>query len=107
MLQLDDDETDEKINTARINDLVRYSTVSLKFYQSNIINKEVMANDNVNYYQPGFLTRITLALKSGWGLFAGLLVALANIWVLMLVGIAAWFVYKYFKRNKPFVHHKA
>lgn len=106
ILQEKDDLIDRHINSSRIDDSVKNSTITLFFYETNVIKKEIIANDDLSVYDPPFLTRLTLALKNGWDLFIDLLVGLANIWILVLMGLAAWFVYKYHKKNKPAVHSK-
>jgi hypothetical protein len=92
VLNLKDDLVDEQISNRRIDDEVKYSTISLSFYQSNTIYKEVIANDDPSAYNPPFYKRIANALENGWQLFSEIIIGLMNLWVFILVGIAAWIV---------------
>ena len=100
IIQEKDDMVDRHINNSRVDDSVKNSTITLYFYETNVIKKEIVADDDLSAYNPPFLTRLALALKGGWDLFVDLLVGLVNIWVLAVTGIAAWFVYARSKSKK-------
>lgn len=99
VLYLKDDMVDGQIQNQRINDAVRYSVVSLSFYESNSIIRERIVNDDPSAYQLPFFKRLGLALSNGWFLFVDLLIGLANLWVLLPIAVAIWFVYKALKRK--------
>ena len=94
ILQGKDDLIDRHLTNSRLDDSVKNSTITLFFYETNVIKKEIIANDDLSAYNPPFFTRLTLALQTGWNLFVDLIVGLANIWVLLLSACAAWFIYK-------------
>jgi hypothetical protein len=90
VLDLKDGLVDEQINNKMIDDQVKYSVISLSFYQSNTISKEIVANDDTSDYNLPFLTRAGMALANGWNMFKELIIAALNIWVLLVLGIGAW-----------------
>ncbi len=101
VLNVKDELVDNNINNMRINDAVRYSTIGLKLYQNNAINREVVANNNLSNYQLPFFVRMGNSLSYGWVLFKDIVIGITNIWILILIGISAWFAFKYFaKRSK-------
>ncbi len=99
MLKIKDDMVDGNISNRRVDEAVRYSTIDLSLYQSNTIVQEIIANDDTSLYQLPFTTRLSIALQNGWGLFASLVVALANLWVFVLVACAVWFAFRMYKRK--------
>jgi hypothetical protein len=101
MLRIKDETVDQKIGNSRIDDAVRFSVVDMNLYQSNTVAKEIIANDDTGIYQISFYNRLIIALQNGWELFATLLITLTNLWVFILAGCTAWFVYKQYKRKAP------
>ncbi|AMR30318.1 hypothetical protein A0256_02245 [Mucilaginibacter sp. PAMC 26640] len=105
VLWLKDDLVDGQINNRRIDAAVKYSTISLDFYQSNTIVKEMIANDDPSAYQLPFFKRLLMAVTNGWMIFTELVLGIANLWVFVLIGIGLWMAYKVYK--KRFVEFKA
>lgn len=101
VLWLKDDMIDGQINNQKIDEAVNYSVVSLKFYQSNTIYKERIANDDPSVYKMPFGNRLLLAFSNGWFLFTELILGLANLWMLILLAIGAWLGFKTYKRKYP------
>src|SRR5215217_5725918 len=99
-LQLKDDYVDKKIENLIIDNKVRYSNITLNFYQDNTVKRMVVENDNLSDYRPGFFKRFLLAIGSGWTIFEEVIIALTNLWVLLVLGTAAYFIIKYFKQKK-------
>ncbi|RWY49457.1 DUF4349 domain-containing protein [Mucilaginibacter gilvus] len=99
VLWLKDDMIDGQINNQRINAAVKYSTVSLNFYQSNTILKEMIANDDPSSYQLPFFKRLGMAIASGWLMFTEILLGLANLWVFVLIGLGLWMAYKFYRKK--------
>lgn len=101
VLDLYDDMVDQQIGNRQIDDEVKNSTVMLSFYQSNTINKEVIANDDPSAYSQPFFDRLLMACQNGWSLFIDLVIGLANIWFLILAGLLAWFyIIRHNRRKK-------
>ena len=99
VLNLKDDQVDEQINNQRINDEVKYSVISLSFYQSKTINKEIVANDDPSTYNLPFIGRFGMAFSNGWHLFQELVILLADMWVFIVIGIGIWLFARYSKRK--------
>lgn len=100
VLSLKDNMIDEKINNLLINDQVKYSIAQLDLYQSNIITKEVIANDNPTEYQLPFVNRIGLAFENGWYLLKEIIVGLINLWAIICLGMLAWYFIRMFNGRK-------
>lgn len=98
-LYLKDDFVDRKIENLMINNKVKYSTITLNFYQDNTVKTMIVANDNVYDYKPGFASRLWLNIINGWTIFKEIILALANLWMLVVVGIAVFFIIRYFIRK--------
>ncbi|MBE9584881.1 DUF4349 domain-containing protein [Mucilaginibacter sp. JRF] len=92
---------DEQINTKRIDAAVKYSTVSLNFFQNNTIIRERMPDTDPAIYNISFLQRLKQSLINGVLIVAEIFIALANMWVFVLMGVAMWLIYKYYKRKHP------
>ncbi|MFI5158498.1 MAG: DUF4349 domain-containing protein [Sphingobacteriales bacterium] len=100
VLNLKDDLVDEQINNRKINDEVKYSVISLNFYQSNTISKEVVANDDPSTYKLPYFSRFGMAFSNGWYLFKELVILLADMWIFIIVGAGMWILARYYKRKE-------
>ena len=100
-LTLKDTYVDQKLENMRINDRVKYSDITLAFYQDNTVKKLVVGNDNLSDYRPSFFRRLGLNIQNGWVIFMEFLLILANLWMLILVAAVAFIAFKqYRKRNR-------
>ncbi|MGF7081746.1 DUF4349 domain-containing protein [Mucilaginibacter sp. UYCu711] len=99
VLLLKDDLIDQQISNRRIDDAVKYSTVSLSFYQSNTILKEIIANDNPSAYNIPFFNRVGLAFGNGWYIFKEFMLILVNAWVFIAAGIGIWLTVKAYRKK--------
>lgn len=93
VINLKDDLVDGQINNKRIDDAVKYSTISLNFYQSNTIYKEIVANDDPSAYGISFFKRMLNALDNGWQLLTDLIVAITNLWAFIVAGVIGWIIF--------------
>jgi hypothetical protein len=107
VLLLKDDMVDQQINNRGIDDAVRNSVVNLSFYQSSTINREIIANDDPSAYNLSFLNRFDMAIEKGWQVFVDVIIAVANLWVFILVGIGLWIIVKYYRNKKAIRWAKA
>ncbi|WP_171972547.1 DUF4349 domain-containing protein [Mucilaginibacter polytrichastri] len=107
VLYLKDDMIDEQVNNLKIDDAVNYSVLDLHCYQSNRINKEIIANDNPSAYQNSYFNRFGMALQNGVVLFEELILGIANFWLLILLGVFSWVGYRYYrhKKQKPILNN--
>jgi len=88
---------DQQISNREIDGAVKFSVVALSFYESNTINKEVIANDDPSAYNLPFFKRLAMALENGWALFVDLIVGIANLWVLIVAGVCIWLIIRQYK----------
>jgi hypothetical protein len=100
VLALKDDQVDEQISNRGINEAVKNSVVSLSFYQSNAISKEMIANDNPSDYNLPFFSRLGMAIANGWAVFVDVIVGIAHLWVFVLLGIGCWVLIKRIRNKK-------
>jgi hypothetical protein len=107
VLLLKDDLVDEQIDNRKIDEAVKYSIISLNFYQSNTISTENIANDDPSAYNIPLSQRIGLAFANGWNVFTDVVVGLVNLWVFIIVGLAAWAGYRYYRRKTRIIKHHA
>jgi len=101
VLWLKDDLVDGQINNQKIDQSVKYSMVSLNFYQSNTIVKEMIANDDPAAYQLPFFERLLMAFANGWYMFTAFVIGLANLWMLLLLGFGVWTMFKMYRKKHP------
>lgn len=99
VLNLKDDLVNEQINNRKINDEVKYSVISLNFYQSNTITKEIVANDDPSSYNLPFFSRFAMAFSNGWYLFKELIILLADMWIFIIIGTGICVFARYYKRK--------
>lgn len=85
---------------------VRLSEVSIEIYQRPSIRREMVANpDNIESYHPGFFSRMSDALVTGWELMEDLVLFLLKFWILVPVAVGTVFLLRRMKgRTKPVVH---
>ena len=100
-LYIKDDYVDKRIENMQIDSRVKFSTITLNFYQDNTVKTMIVANDNLYDYRPAFINRLWLGIVNGWTIFKEIIIAISNLWMLILVGIAVFFTIKYFiRKNK-------
>jgi hypothetical protein len=96
-LALNDDYVDKKLDNLSIDARVKYSTITLNFYQDNTVKTMVIANDSLSDYRPAFASRLWINIVNGWAMFMELILALSNLWMLFVLGIAGYFVFKFYR----------
>ncbi|MDN3587936.1 DUF4349 domain-containing protein [Pedobacter aquatilis] len=99
-LVLNDDYVDRKIDNMNIDSKVKFSTITLNFYQDNTIKTMIVANDNIYDYKPAFVTRLWLNVVNGWSIFMEVILALANLWMLILASVLGVIAFKYYKARR-------
>ena len=100
VIQLKDDLVDQQVNNHRIEDAVRYSTINLNFTQNNTIVKEIVPNTDPSAFTVPFANRLWASITNGLRIFADTIITLANLWLFALIGVAAWFIYRYYRVKK-------
>lgn len=99
-LSLKDDYVDKKIENLMIDSKVQYSTITLNFYQDNTVKSILVGNDDLYSYRPNFFTRLGLSFQNGWYIFKEFILVVMNLWVWILIGVAAYFSFKYYRKRK-------
>jgi hypothetical protein len=99
-LSLKDDYVDKKIENLMIDSKVQYSTITLNFYQDNTVKSILVGNDDLYSYRPNFFTRLGLSFQNGWYIFKEFILVAMNLWVWILIGTAAYFSFKYYRKRK-------
>ena len=99
-LIIKDDFIDKKVENIQIDNRVKFSTITLNFYQDNTVRTMIVANDNLYDYRPGFGSRLWLNILNGWTIFKEMILALANVWMLVVLGIAIFFGVKQYRAKR-------
>ena len=95
-----DDYIDKKIENMNVDNQVRYSTITLNFYQDNTIKTIIIGNDNLYDYRPGFFQRLGLNIVDGWLYFKEFLLAISHLWMLAVIGFSVYIVTRYYINRK-------
>ncbi|SDP01695.1 protein of unknown function [Mucilaginibacter sp. OK268] len=99
VLLLKDDMVDGQIGNLEIDDAVKYSIITLSFYQSNTILQEHIANDDPSAYNLPFFSRLAGSFANGWHLFMEAILVIANLWVFILAGISILLLIRFYRRK--------
>ena len=99
LLKVKDDIVDKQVTNLKTDYDVKYSTVTLSFYQSDTILKEIVANDDPSAYDIPLSKRMGLAFATGWAAFMDVLVVLINFWVFVPIGLCVWLGYRYYRKR--------
>lgn len=99
-LYIKDDYVDRKIENIVIDNQVKYSTITLSFYQDNTIKTMIVANDNIYDYKPSFFRRLGLNLMDGWMYFKEFILFLSRLWLFFVIGLVAYFVIRYYMKKQ-------
>jgi len=99
-LYIKDDYVDKKIENMNIDNSLRFSTITLNFYQDNTISTLIVGNDNLYNYRPGFFQRLGLNLVDGWTYFKEFILAISHLWMLAAFGILIFIAIKYYLKRK-------
>lgn len=102
-LALKDEYVDQKVKNMSIDSRVQYSDVTLNFYQDHTVKQIVVGNDNLSDYRPPFFQRVVINLQGGWFIFKEFILMLLNIWSILVLIAAGYFVYRYYKRQRKLI----
>lgn len=100
VLALKDAYTNKKTENLLIDDKVKFSTITLNFYQENTIKKLVAGNDNISDYRPGFFNRLGLNLLNGWVICKEFILILASLWAPLLAAAAIYLAFRHYRNNR-------
>lgn len=99
-LYIKDDYVDKKIENMNIDDKVKFSTITLNFYQDNTVHTLIVGNDNLYDYRPGFFQRLGLNIVDGWTIFKEFILVVSKMWMLIVLGFVVFFGIKFYIRRK-------
>lgn len=89
------------ISDLTLQDQINFSTINLEVYQKPSVKYTVIANEkNSDVYQPGFWRKAAEALKTGFDVFKVFILFILQIWWLIAIFIAGYFLYPRFKNRK-------
>lgn len=91
---------DAAMSNLSLLDQVNYSTVSLALYQRTETRQFMIANDNSDKFRPGLGLRLWESVKTGWRFVEDIFVFFTRLWLLILIGIAGFVIYKKYKAKK-------
>jgi len=101
LLAKDEQKDNATIGNLKIEDSIKYSTISLSIYQRQTIKRELLLNaKNTTAYEPGFWHKLKDAIKDGWDSLMDIILGLMHAWtILLILGAGIYFVYrKWFKK---------
>ncbi|MCD0487668.1 DUF4349 domain-containing protein [Pedobacter sp. MC2016-14] len=102
-MYIKDDYIDKKVENLQIDDRVKLSTITLSFYQENTVTKMIVSNDRLSDFRPPFFRRLGLNLLEGWSVFTEVVLALAYVWVFIVLALAIYFGVKYYRNKRQVV----
>ncbi|MFN0215386.1 MAG: DUF4349 domain-containing protein [Saprospiraceae bacterium] len=93
-----------RIESLKLEDAIRYSTVRVDIYQLPQIRQTIVANTNVPIPQQALATRLGDALSAGADILILLLLGIVHLWSVILLAVTGFFIWKkYQKRNRAVV----
>lgn len=88
-----------RIETLKLEDAIRFSTIRLDIYQLQQIRQTIVANTAVHIPQRPFAARLGDALRSGSQVFTVLLLGIVHLWGVILLAVAGYFGWKIWRRR--------
>ncbi|HEU4497000.1 MAG TPA: DUF4349 domain-containing protein [Flavobacterium sp.] len=89
-----------RLSNLSMNDQVNYSTLSLSLYQKEAIKRETFVNSESEEFRTGIGVRLLDGLKTGWHILEEIIVFIVNLWAIILIVLAGWFLYKKTKKKQ-------
>jgi hypothetical protein len=88
------------IDHLSMQDQINFSTITLQLYQKETIKQEIIAAEkDSSAYKPNLGIQIIDSLKSGWYILEAIFVFLLNLWPFIVIGSAAYFLYRKYSRK--------
>ncbi len=83
------------ISTLGVMDKIEFSTITIDIYQKKTVKRSLIENyKNTKEYEPGFFAQVAEAIYTGWYFLKTVVVAIINIWPIILIGILGWFIFR-------------
>jgi cbb3-type cytochrome oxidase subunit 3 len=89
------------LDNLKLNDRIAYSLIEVNIYQDEISKTDTRASEKIiEEFKPGFGSELVDALANGWEIMKAIILFFVNIWFLLVIIVAIYFVYRYFKRRR-------
>ncbi|MDQ7947378.1 MAG: DUF4349 domain-containing protein [Pedobacter sp.] len=95
-----DDYIDKKIENMSIDERVKWSTITLSFYQDHTIHTSIVANDRISDYGPGFFRSLGLNIASGWNYLKILVLGLISVWPFIAIILLSFVIVKHLVKKE-------
>jgi hypothetical protein len=90
-----------RLASLSLSDQIKYSTVHILIYQAQSTRKVKVCNEsNISRYRASVTTRLWEAAVSGWEAFEEVVVAVAHLWMFIVLAVVGVLVYRRFRRMK-------
>ena len=89
-----------QLERLKMEDAVRFSTITLDVYEQPALVRVPVANLDVATAGPSFGFRAVGALRAGWEILEALVIGLLNLWSLFLLAGLVYFLVKKFGRGR-------
>ncbi len=88
-----------RIETLKIEDAIRFSTVTVDIYQLPQIQTSMVANTDIPVPQRPFATRLGEAISSGGEIICLIFLGIVRLWGVLLLVVVAYFVWKMLRKR--------
>lgn len=95
-----------KIETLKLEDAIRFSTVRVDIYQLPQIRRTMVANTQVAFPHQPFAARMGEALRAGGEVLLVLFFGIVHLWGLILLAVMGYFSWKWLRNRGGFLSPK-
>lgn len=88
-----------RIETLKLEDAIRFSTIRVDLYQLPQIRRTMVANVDVPTPQPAFAIRFGAALSAGGEILLIILMGIVHLWGVILLGVLGYFTWKWLQKR--------
>lgn len=89
-----------RIETLKLEDAIRFSTVTVDVYQQPQISQRMVANTDVALPKQPFVSRIGEALEAGGEILVALFLGIMHLWGVLLLALLGYFSWKWLGKKK-------
>jgi hypothetical protein len=89
-----------RIETLKLEDAIRFSTVTVDVYQQPQISQRMVANTDVALPKQPFASRIGEAMEAGGEIVAALFLGIIHLWGVILLALLGYFSWKWLSKKK-------
>lgn len=101
-VEVKDEVIEQQISNRAIDADVKYSTVKLSLFQNPLVRREIIANYFISDYHLPFSKRLSNAISDGWQYFLAFVLALAHLWMFIMLAVAIFLCYRYLQHKRKF-----